>query len=67
MDTCATCSHWSGEAQADLAQCRRHSPAIGPMGGLWPLTGRNDWCGDHTVLASRPRPQPFTNTSKGVE
>ncbi|MCK6439530.1 MAG: hypothetical protein L6Q71_04950 [Planctomycetes bacterium] len=57
MTACAQCVYWAKIDGRALGGCRRGFPrTIAPMqdalktvtfhGGIWPITGASDWCGD---------------------
>ena len=54
---CNTCRFWKPDPYPSEGECRRHAPIADPAGrrgsfdnpleGRWPMTGKDDGCGDH--------------------
>lgn len=57
--SCLNCVLWElipglGNRDRRVGDCRAHAPVLaastqGKMRSKWPMTGEDDWCGDHTV------------------
>lgn len=57
---CGKCVYWiqhPDNQDGENATCRRNPPAVRGQGpansfshyGIWPVTRKNDWCGDFTA------------------
>ena len=44
---CATCAYWQQGHENNHGECRNKPPTPASFHGIWPLTGANDWCGQH--------------------
>jgi hypothetical protein len=53
---CETCLFWNQEDDMKSGECRRHPPSVDvgyrsrendELTGVWPVTYRHDWCGEH--------------------
>lgn len=58
VSCCGSCVWWEeveaefeGEAEdVEFGMCRRYPPKLsepGVLNGVWPITRREDWCGEH--------------------
>ena len=43
--TCSECRFWG--TISDPAECRRRAPVVDGGRACWPITQRNDWCGEY--------------------